>query len=200
MGRDRGPKNKRSRREGWDLYGTGGESLARRIGQPPGMHGLQRSRRPSDYAKQLRAKQTAKRMYGMRERQFRRFHRLAERAQEPTGQALLKILERRLDNVVYRLGFARTRPQARQFVNHGHVRVDGRRVTIPSYLVMPGEVVGLNDDIRGNPDVEELAENPPLIPDWLERHDGSGRVLRQPDRSEIDPELDEQLIVEFYSR
>ena len=200
MGRDRGPKNKRSRREGWDLYGTGGESLARRIGQPPGMHGLQRKRRPSDYARQLRAKQMAKRMYGMREREFRRFHRLAERAQEPTGVALLKILERRLDNVVYRLGLARTRPQARQFVNHGHVRVDGHRVTIPSYLVVPGQVVSLAEGIRQVPDIQDLAENPPLIPDWLERQESSGRVLRQPDRQEIDPQIDEQLIVEFYSR
>jgi small subunit ribosomal protein S4 len=200
MGRDRGPKNKRSRREGWDLYGTGGASLARRIDQPPGMHGQQRRRRPSDYAKQLRAKQMAKRMYGMRERQFRRFHRLAERAPEPTGQALLKILERRLDNVVYRLGFARTRPQARQFVNHGHVQVDGRRVTIPSYLVTPGQVVTLANRIRQVPDVQDLAENPPLVPDWLERQDSSGRILRPPDRREIPPEIDEQLIVEFYSR
>lgn len=200
MGRDRGPKNKRSRREGWDLYGTGGDSLARRIDQPPGMHGQRRQRRPSDYARQLRAKQMAKHMYGMRERQFRRFHRMAERAHEPTGQALLKILELRLDNVVYRLGFARTRPQARQFVNHGHVQVNGRRVTIPSYLVTPGEVVALAEDIRQAPDVQDLAENPPLVPAWLERQEDVGRVLRQPDREEIAPELDEQLIVEFYSR
>jgi small subunit ribosomal protein S4 len=200
MGRDREPKNKRSRREGRDLYGSGGESLARRLGQPPGMHGLRRQRRPSEYARQLRAKQMAKRIYGMREREFRRLYRMAERAHEPTGQALLKILERRLDNVVYRLGLARTRPQARQFVTHGHVRVDGHRVNIPSYLVTPGESLTLAETIRQTPDVQDLGEYPPPVPDWLERQEGTGLVVRHPDREELDPEIDEQLIVEFYSR
>jgi small subunit ribosomal protein S4 len=200
MGRDREPKHKRSRREGRDLYGSGGESLARRLSQPPGMHGQQRQRRPSECARQLRAKQMVKRMYGMREREFRRLYRMAERAHEPTGQALLKILERRLDNVVYRVGLARTRPQARQFVNHGHVRLDGHRVTIPSYLVTPGQSVALEGTIRTIPDVQDLDEYPPVVPGWLERQDGTGRMLRPPDREEIDPEIDEQLIVEFYSR
>lgn len=201
MGRDREPKHKRSRREGVDLYGTGGEKLQRRLDQPPGMHGRQLRRgRPSEYARQLRAKQRVKRMYGVRERQFRRFYRLAERAPEPPGPALLKILERRLDNVVYRLGFARTRPQARQFVNHGHVSVDGRRVTIPSYLVTPGQAAALDQVILQAPDVEDLAQERPPVPDWLERDDGRGRVVREPRRQEIDPDIDEQLIVEFYSR
>ncbi|MFN2225519.1 MAG: 30S ribosomal protein S4 [Anaerolineae bacterium] len=201
MGRDREPKHKRSRREGVDLYGTGGKSLQRRLDQPPGEHGRQLRRgRPSEYAKQLRAKQRVKRTYGMRERQFRRFYRLAERATEPPGPALLKILERRLDNVVYRLGFARTRPQARQFVNHGHVLVDGRRVTIPSYLVTPGQAVVLDAGILHSPDVQDLAEDRLPVPDWLERRSGGGHVVREPHREEIDADFDEQLIVEFYSR
>jgi len=199
MGRDRESKHKRSRREGRDLFGTGGESLARRLDRPPGMH-TERPRRQSDYAKQLREKQMVKRMYGLRERQFRRMYRMAERSRGQTGQTLLSLLERRLDNVVYRLGFARTRPQARQFVSHGHVLVDGRRVNIPSYLVQPGQMVSLDTSIRSMPDVEDLAEYHPEVPGWLERMDGAGQVLRVPDRQEIDPDIEEQLIVEFYSR
>ncbi len=199
MGRDRESKHKRSRREGRDLFGTGGESLARRLDRPPGMH-TERPRRQSDYAKQLREKQMVKRMYGLRERQFRRMYRMAERSRGQTGQTLLSLLERRLDNVVYRLGFARTRPQARQFVSHGHVLVDGRRVNIPSYLVQPGQMVSLDTSIRNMPDVEDLAEYHPEVPGWLERMDGAGQVLRVPDRQEIDPDIEEQLIVEFYSR
>lgn len=201
MGRDREPKHKRSRREGVDLYGTGGENLQRRLDQPPGEHGRRPRRgRPSEYERQLRAKQRVKRTYGMRERQFRRFYRLAERVPEPPGPALLKILERRLDNVVYRLGFARTRPQARQFVNHGHVSVDGRRVNIPSYLVTPGETVALDEMILEAPDVQDLAQDRPVVPDWLECRERGGHMVREPRREEIDPDFDEQLIVEFYSR
>ncbi len=201
MGRDTGPKNKLSRREGKDLFGTGGESLQRRLTQPPGMHGQATFRRkPSDYARQLRAKQMVKHMYGMRERQFRRFFRMAERTSDITGTVLLRLLERRLDNVVYRLGFARTRPQARQFVSHGHVLVDGKRVNIPSYLVRPGQRITLTQGARSIPDVRELLEYQPPIPAWLEAQEGVGTVVREPDRLEIDPEIEEQLIVEFYSR
>ena len=181
------------------MFGTGGESLARRLDRPPGMH-IEKPRRQSDYAKQLREKQMVKRMYGLRERQFRRMYRLAERTRGQTGQALLSLLERRLDNVVFRLGFARTRPQARQFVSHGHVLVDGRRVNIPSYLVQPGQMVSLDTSIRDVPDVQDLAEYHAEVPAWLERMDGAGQVLRAPDRQEIDPDIEEQLIVEFYSR
>lgn len=199
MGRHTGPKNKLSRREGKDLFGTGGEALERRLGQPPGEHGRSR-RRQSVYARQLREKQMVKRMYGVREGQFRRFFDMARRSGEPTGVALLKLLERRLDNVVYRLGFARTRPQARQFVTHGHVSVDGRRVRVPSYLVKPGQVVMLGESARSIPDVAALGENPPAVPGWLEREDEQGYVLREPERREIDPDIDESLILAFYSR
>ncbi len=200
MGRDRKPKHKQSRREGVDIFGTGGESLRRRLGRPPGVHGARPRRRESEYALQLREKQKVKRMYGLRESQFRRFYAQALRSKEITGTALLKLLERRLDNVVYRLGFARSRPQARQFVNHGHVRVDGERVDIPSYLVKPGQEITLSDDLRQIPDVQELMENPPPIPGWLARETLGGRVLREPAREEIDPDIQEQRIVEFYSR
>ena len=201
MGRDTKPKHKLSRREGKDLFGTGGESLARRLDQAPGMHGRSnRRRRQSEYALQLREKQKVKRMYGLREKQFRRFFILAQRSRELTGVALLKLLERRLDNVVYRLGFARSRPQARQFVTHGHVSVDGNPVDIPSYLVSTGETVQISPSLLETPAIQELQESAPPVPGWLEKLGRGGRVLRPPERSEIDQDIVEQRIVEFYSR
>lgn len=200
MGRDRKSKHKLSRREGKDLFGTGGESLQRRLNQLPGMHGRKPSRKASVYAEQLREKQKVKRMYGLREDQFRRFVGKALQSREQTGVALLQMLERRLDNVVYRLGLARTRPQARQFVGHGHVRVNGQRVNIPSYLVNPGEEIQMEKSGLEIPDVQELAEANPPVPGWLERRDGGGVVLQEPKREEIDPDIRERLIVEFYSR
>jgi small subunit ribosomal protein S4 len=164
------------------------------------MHGRVPRRRESEYARQLREKQKVKRMYGLHERQFRRFMEMALRTREPTGTALLKLLERRLDNVVYRLGFARSRPQARQFVSHGLVRVDGRRVNIPSYILDPGQVVVMKENVLKIPDVVDLVEGKPYVPEWLERRDGGGQVLREPRRDEIDQDINERLIVEFYSR
>jgi small subunit ribosomal protein S4 len=200
MSRDRGPKHKKSRREGVDLYGTGGESLQRRLQQPPGMHGRKTRRRESEYSRHLREKQKVKRMYGLQEKQFLRFFEKARRKSGETGVALLKLLELRLDNVVFRLGFARTRPQARQFVSHGHVRVDGGRLTVPSFLVEPGQAIVIGQDTLDMPDVQELSHNPPAVPAWLQRRDNGGEVLREPERAEIDQDINEQLIVEFYSR
>ena len=203
MGRYTGPKNKLSRREGFDLFGNGGESLERRIAQPPGMHGRdmrRRRQRQGDYDRQLREKQKIKRFYGLRERQFRRFLHLAQRAPDLTGSALLKLLERRLDNVVFRLGWAHTRPQARQLVSHGHILVDGDRVNIPSYLLSPNQTLALKPKARRMPDIQELLDAPPIAPDWLERDGAEGRVLRAPEREEIAEPFEEQLVVEFYSR
>ncbi|HON37853.1 MAG: 30S ribosomal protein S4 [Desulfomonilia bacterium] len=200
MARDRGPKHKKSRREGVDLYGTGGESLQRRLHQPPGMHGKKTRRRESEYSLHLREKQKVKRMYGMQEKQFLKFFEKARRASGDTGVALLKLLEKRLDNVVYRLGFARTRLQSRQFVSHGHVLVNGNRLNIPSALVEPGSVITLDQDIQKMPDVQALSQNPPAVPAWLKRSDSGGEMVREPDRSEIDQDINERLIVEFYSR
>jgi small subunit ribosomal protein S4 len=195
------PKHKMSRREGVDLFGTGGESLQRRLSTPPGMHGrTARPRQQSEYAQQLREKQKVKRMFGMREAQFKNFFQKARRSQGVTGVALLQLLERRLDNIIYRLGYARTRLQARQFVSHQHVLVDGKRVNIPSYLVEPGQEIQLIDPLTKNPDVLELAEAPPPIPGWLERNGFTGKILRYPERNEMDQHIDEQRIVEFYSR
>ena len=140
------------------------------------------------------------RMYGLREDQFRRFVGKALQSHEQTGLALLKSLELRLDNVIYRLGLARTRPQARQFVGHGHVRVNGQRVNIPSYLVNPGEEIQLDESGLEIPDVQELAEANTPIPSWLEKRDEGGVILEERNREEIDPDIRERLIVEFYSR
>ncbi len=202
MGRDRAPKYKWSRREGKDLYGTGGESLQRRLTQPPGQHGKARMqrRRESEYDKQLREKQKVKRMYGLRETQFQRFFRMALRTREQTGLALLRLLERRLDNIIYRLGLARTRLQARQLVRHRFVSVDGEVTDIPSYIVKPGQIIRVKEKLLRIPDVQELQEANQPVPGWLARQDGGWTVVREPDREEIDQDIRESRIVEFYSR
>jgi small subunit ribosomal protein S4 len=209
MGRHTGPVERLSRREGVELYLKGlralnGKSaLERRGALPPGQHGTRRRGRESTYGLQLRAKQVAKRYYGVRERQFRRYVRAAERDVEGrTGEQLLVALERRLDNVVYRLGLASTRAQARQFVGHGHVFVDGRRVDIPSYSVRAGQRIALREASPVAPLAREATELASVTVPWLEADvDGlAGRVLRLPVRKEIPAPISEQLIVEFYSR
>ena len=203
MGRYTGPVEKLSRREGVELYLKGeralnGKSALERRGPvPPGQHGNARRRRPSIYAEQLRAK----RYYGIREKQFRNYVRDASR-KGITGEELLRLLERRLDNVVYRLGFASTRAQARQFVNHGHVYVDGKRVDIASYSVKPGQeiAIGASSPVR---DVSSAStELTGTVAPWLQTDfEGlTGKVLRVPERSEISAPIDEHLIVELYSR
>ena len=200
MGRDIGPRSKISRREGKDLFGTGGKSLQRRLDQPPGPHGRQPARNQTEYHRQLREKQKVKRMYGMRETQFQRFFRDALRSNEVTGIALLKLLERRLDNVVYRAGITRTRMQARQFVHHGHILVDGKKVDIPSYVVAPGQTILVTEKAQNIPWVQDQLENPLNVPAWLEPTKGGARVVREPVREEMDQDINERAIVEFYSR
>ena len=206
MGRYTGPVEKLSRREGVELFLKGeralnGKSaLERRGDAPPGQHGQSRRRKPSVYQTQLRAKQTAKRYYGVREGQFRRYVDKANRAQGVTGEELLVLLERRLDNVVYRLGFAGTRAQARQFVNHGHVTVDDRKVDIASYLVKPGQTIAIKGPVR---EVASVAtELTGAVSGWLQTDFDAlqGKVLRLPGRSDINAPVNEQLIVELYSR
>ncbi|HWH24360.1 MAG TPA: 30S ribosomal protein S4 [Candidatus Limnocylindria bacterium] len=198
----REPKHKVSRRLGFDVYGTGGAALARRMERRPGQRAGARPRRRSEYGNQLLEKQKAKAFYGVAEGQFRRYFAEAERREGNTGENLLALLERRLDNVVYRLGFARSRPMARQLVSHGHVRVDGERVTIPSYRVNEGHAITLSDDAGKIPAVqEEMASGRPL-PGWLER-DGrqlTGRISRLPQRDDVDLPVDERLIISFYAR
>jgi small subunit ribosomal protein S4 len=206
MGRYTGPVEKLSRREGVELFLKGeralnGKSaLERRGDAPPGQHGQARRKKPSIYQTQLRAKQTAKRYYGLREGQFRRYVQKANRMHGVTGEELLNLLERRLDNVVYRLGFAGTRAQARQFVNHGHVRVDGKKVDIASFLVKEGQTIAIHGPVR-----EVAAASTELtgvVSGWLQTDFDAleGKVLRLPVRSDINAPVNEQLIVELYSR
>jgi small subunit ribosomal protein S4 len=194
------PKHKTSRREGVDIYGTGGESLQRRLDVPPGGQRDVRRRRASDYALQLRAKQRVKFAYGMTEGQFRRFFVMARRMPGETGTTLLQLLERRLDNVVYRLGFARTRPMARQLVSHRHVLVNGQKVNVPSYLVEPGDEIALDPRTASMPTVQAEVEERRQVPGWLARDGFRGRVVGQPRREDIEPDIQENLIVEFYAR
>jgi small subunit ribosomal protein S4 len=199
------------RREGEKLFLKGERCMSpkcaiERRPYPPGVHGRQSQfrRKVSDYGLQLRAKQKARRVYGVMERQFRRYFREAERRRGLTGVNLLILLESRLDNVVYRLGFASSRAQARQWVRHGHFEVNGRKVNIPSYLVEPGDVVAVRDGSRRKTFAKEMAQDLEhrAVPDWLTRDEEAmtGRVLSMPGREHLDVTLDEQLIVEYYSR
>jgi small subunit ribosomal protein S4 len=200
------------RREGEKLFLKGERCMSpkcalERRPYPPGLHGKQsqfRRRKTSDYGLQLRAKQKAKRVYGVLERQFRRYFDEAERRRGLTGSNLLILLESRLDSVVYRLGFAVSRPQARQLVRHGHLAVNGRKVNIPSYLIQPGDVVEVRPTSRHKELFKEIALDLEhrSVPQWLSRDDETmvGHVLALPERADIDVAIDEQLIVEYYSR
>jgi len=174
---------------------------------PPGQHGWTarfRRRRQSDYSRQLREKQKARRIYGVLERQFRRFYKEAERLPGLTGANLLIILERRLDNVVYRLGFADSRAQARQLVAHGHFVVNGHRTKIPSYLVKPQDIITVREVSRKRKYFKERAKNldAGAVQSWLSLDENTmtGQVLNEPVREDISATLNEQLIVEYYSR
>ena len=209
MGRYIGPVEKLERREGvaLDLKGKrqlrGKTSLERRGAQPPGQHGAARRRQPSVYGQQLREAQKLKIAYGIREKQMRRLVDKARRNRETTaGEALLQSLERRLDNVVFRLGLASTRRQARQFVTHGHVQVDERKLDIPSATVADGSWIRIAPDSPVRDAAHEAAEDVGLIPAWLVAdHEAlAGKVLRAPERSEIAMPVAEQLVIERYAR
>ncbi len=211
MARYKDPVCKLCRREGEKLFLKGERCLTpkcaiERRPYPPGLHGRQAQfrRKVSDYGLQLRAKQKTRRVYGVLERQFRRYFREAERRRGLTGTNLLILLESRLDNVVYRLGFALSRPQARQLVRHGHFEVNGRKVNIPSYLVEPGDVVAVRPISRHKGAFKEIALDLEhrAVPEWLSRDEETmtGRVLALPDREDVDVTINEQLIVEYYSR
>lgn len=170
----------------------------------PGQHGQSRQRKQSEYGIQLREKQKCRRAYGVLESQFRKYYEMAANMRGATGENMLSLLERRLDNVVYRLGLAESRPMARQMVNHGHIRVDGKKVDIASFLVKPGQVVTVKErsrDMQNLKDLREQGASKP-IPKWLELDaDGlTGKVVAMPQRDDIDLTVEEHLIVEFYSR
>lgn len=206
MARYTGPKLKLSRREGTDLFLKSGvrpiDSKCR-IDSPPGQHGTRRGRM-SDYAVQLREKQKVRRFYGVLEKQFRNYYKKAERQKGATGENLLRLLESRLDNVVYRMGFGATRAEARQLVSHKAILVNGKKVNIPSYQVAPEDVVSVTEKSRAQLRIQsalQLASQRAPI-DWVDV-DGTkmeGTYKRVPDRNELPPEINENLIVELYSK
>jgi small subunit ribosomal protein S4 len=205
MARYTGPRARVSRRLGTNIWGTKGETIALdKRPYPPGEHGRTRRRgNVSEYLLQLQEKQKARFTYGLSEKQFRNLYEEANRKEGVTGENMLRFLELRLDNVAYRAGWAATRPQARQFVSHGHVSVNGKRVTIPSYRVRKGDIVTLRDKakqfvvVQWNKDV--LDRQPPA---WLDSSDEgfAVTVLDLPRREQIDVPVREQLIVELYSK
>jgi small subunit ribosomal protein S4 len=213
MARYTGPVCKLCRREGEKLFLKGSRCLSpkcavERRTYPPGQHGRDsqfRRGRGSDYALQLREKQKARRVYGVLERQFRRYFREALKRPGLTGSNLLSILETRLDNVVYRLGWADSRNQARQLVQHGHISVNGRRTNVPSFLVRPGDEITIREGSRSRTYFKEMpsfVENRPPAPEWLQVDHAAlkGIIVRLPERRDVDLPLNEQLIVEYYSR
>lgn len=209
MARQTDPVCRLCRREGMKLFLKGHRCYSPKCpiekrSNPPGQHGDKRPRRTSDYRPYLREKQKVRRIYGVLEGQFRRYFTIASKSKGVTGEALLTILERRLDNVVFRLGFASSRPEARQVVRHGHIVVNGRRVNIPSFIVRAGDVIAVAEKSRARPVFKDRAAEAESrsVPDWLSRDlaSMSGTVLRVPERESIDPSIQERLIVEFYSR
>ncbi|MDE0101487.1 MAG: 30S ribosomal protein S4 [Bryobacterales bacterium] len=205
MARNRGPLLRRSRRLGMALDPKSERLLDKRP-YPPGQHGkTQRPRKMLGYALQVREKQRARFMYDVLERQFRRYYKLAAKQPGVVGDNLLKMLERRLDNVVFRLGFAVSRRQARQIVNHGHVQVNSVKVDIPSYQVHPGDEVAVREKSRRHGGIRLALEAPVFAapPAWLERstEELSGRVVADPSKEDLEStQIDAQLIVELYSR
>lgn len=206
MARYTGPRLKLARREGTDLFLTSGvrplESKCK-AETPPGMHGARRQR-PSDYAVQLREKQKVRRIYGVLERQFRNYYKRADRQKGATGENLLRMLEGRLDNVVYRMGFGSTRAESRQLVSHKSVEVNGSPVNIPSYQVQPEDVVTIREKARAQLRIQSAlqlsAQRAPVS--WVEVDATklAGVFKRYPDRGELPSEINENLIVELYSK
>lgn len=196
------------RREGQKLFLKGERCYSEKCSvgiraYAPGQHGQGR-KKSSEYGLQLRAKQTARRFYGVQENQFHHYFEIAERKQGITGDNLLRILESRLDNVVYRVGFASSRAEARQLVGHGHFEVNGSRVDIASYLLKAGDVVTVCEKSRGSEKFKAIVEanGARPVPQWIDvnRDQFSAKIIALPNRDQIDAPVEEQLIVEFYSK
>ncbi|MHB1505728.1 MAG: 30S ribosomal protein S4 [Sulfobacillus sp.] len=208
MARETGPVCRLCRREGTKLFLKAEKCYTdkcpvKKRGVPPGQHGLGR-RKLSGYGLQLREKQKAKRYYGLMESQFRNNFERAQRSTGATGERMLQLLERRLDNVVYRMGLGGSRPESRQMVRHGHFLLNGTKASIPSMLVRPGDKISVVEGSRKNPRYENLQQLAlgRVIPDWLEvdMDKLEGTFLRLPERAEIDTPVEEHMIVELYSR
>ncbi|MDD2209161.1 MAG: 30S ribosomal protein S4 [Bacilli bacterium] len=200
MMRYTGSNWKRSRRLGFSTLETGKELAKRPYG--PGQHGNDRKRKPSEYGKQLIEKQKLRHMYDVNERQFRRLFMIALRSTEVTGYAFMKLLESRLDNLVFRMGLARTRRGARQLVNHGHIEVNGKKVDIPSYLCTVGDVIAVRENSRDLKVIKESLDSLATKVGWVEvDHEKlSGKFVREVDRKELPQDIVESQIVEYYNR
>ncbi len=194
------------RREGQKLFLKGERCTSKKCAMerrpvPPGQHGMGR-KKASEYSVQLREKQKAKRAYGLLEKQFHSYYEEAERMRGVTGENMLALIERRLDNVVYRMGIGASRAQCRQIVNHGHVTVNGKSVDIPSYQVKIGDVIAISDAKKDNAIFKELRGARIVMPKWLEFNTETlvGKIIDSPKREDIDLNINEQLIVELYSK
>lgn len=200
MAKYTGPKHKLARREGVNILEKQSASLIRRLNIRPGVHGKKSKRRPSEFGQQLREKQKAKATYGILEKQFSKMVKSVQKQKGETGSLIIAALETRLDNLVYRFGFAKTRFMARQMVSHGHVLVNGEKVTIPSFTVKTGSIITLSPTIKKNPDVQKLLTEKGEILPFLEKQVEAGKLIRTPTREDVQVLFDVQLIIEYYSR
>ncbi len=200
MSRYTGPAYKKSRHLGFSTLENGKE-LAKKP-YAPGIHGTDRKRKPSEYSVQLAEKQKIRFMYGLNEKQFRRTFDKAQKMAGIAGENFLMLLESRLDNVVYRLGMAKTRRAARQVVNHGHITVNGVKVDIPSYQVKVGDVIAVKEQSLDHPAIKEAVESTKVLPKFVEfdKNKLCGKLVRLPERSELNQEINESLVVEYYNR
>ncbi len=199
MAKYNGPKHKLARREGVNILGKTSASLDRRINVLPGSNSKRRPRKPSEYGMQLREKQKLKRIYGLLEKQFRKYVFSAQKKKINTEDALVQLLETRLDNIVYRLGLAKTRPQARQFVGHRLVLVNGKKVNIPSFEVQENDVITVVPKLATEDLKTRLAEEKDM-PSFVSRENLAGKLLRLPTKDDVANPVDYQLVIEFYSR
>src|SRR3990167_1094784 len=202
MARYKGPKHKLARREGINVLDKSSASLKRRLNIPPGAHGKKRKRRLSEFGSQLREKQKVKATYGLLEKQFKRLINEASRKKGDTGEILMSLLETRLDNVVYRLGFAKSRFMARQLVSHGHILINGKRVNIPSYSVKVDNVVSLSPKIMKSTNVLKILEDEKdkEVISFFQKKGDSGKLIRVPKMEDLQIPFNLQLIIEYYSR
>ena len=200
MARYTGPNNKKARRVSFSILENGKDIAKRPYG--PGQHGKDRKRKPSNYAIQLNEKQKARFMYGISEKQFKKLVNDSAKMKGVHGENLLILLESRLDNIVYRIGFATTRRGSRQLVNHGHITVNGKKVDIPSYRVKPGDVIAIKENSSDHKGIEIALANKVKRPDFINYDEAKriGTYVRYPQRSELNADINESLIVEFYSR
>ena len=201
-----GPSCRQCRREGCKLFLKGDRCTSKKCAferrqSLPGQHGAAR-KRVTEYGLQLREKQKVKRAYGILEKQFRKYYEEAERMKGVTGENMLSLIERRLDNVIYRMGIGASRSECRQIVNHGHITVNGKRVNVPSYIVKPGDIIAIKENKRDLQMFKDLRGMKIIMPKWLEFNSEKleGKILANPSREDIDLNIKEHLIIELYSR